>query len=474
MKVRKFSVSALDSPYLIDLIPSLLSCILGITRGKTERKKVIPKMVKKEDIDALKYHDLQARCRALGLSSKGKTDELKQRLKNYNELKAKCSTLGLSTDGTPEEMMQRLNDYNAPNAQTPRLSDIDEEDESESESDRTTPPPRRRTRGRSVDLNNRRLSGLSTRSRTRSSSRDRRGSEIGRRRSSSVPKTPTPINDILLGNEDPFEGSPLRADQIEQRLADIEGKQHSTDDKYGEVVKHQRDLQNQVYNELSSLKEFREYAKSKINELKNEEELIRKHREQVNTYLKNHVNDTKASIVDVKSAFEVEIKSIKSESVKMSQTMAVEIKSFKDELSESIKSSNEEADVKLTATKRTMDDKFAEHNGKVETLGKEVAEVWDLVNEDIIDEMKMINQKLSAAVSEQSELKSELSKLKVELSKLKSQNRSLLFLSIFTTFLLVVATDFFPFDAASAFDAVSTRFKLCWIWFQRGCFQTPH
>jgi len=103
----------------------------------------------------------------------------------------------------------------------------------------------------------------------------------------------------------------------------------------------------------------------------------------------------------------------------------------------------------------------------VETLGDEVAEVRDLVNDDIINEMKSINQKLSAAVSEQSELRSEL-------SKLKSQNRSLLFLSIFTTFLLVVATDFFPFDAASAFDAVSTRFKLCWIWFQRGCFQTPH
>eukprot|EP00985_Skeletonema_marinoi_P019313 scaffold11018_cov127-Skeletonema_marinoi.AAC.8 len=430
-------------------------------------------MVEEEDIDALKYHDLQARCRALGLSSKGKTDELKQRLKDYNELKTRCSALGLSTDGKPEELRQRLNDYNAPNAQTPRLSDIDEEDESESESDRTT--PRRRTRGRSVDLNNRRLSG-----RTRSSSRDRRGSEIGRRRSSSVPKTPTPINDILLGNEDPFEGSPLRADEIEQRLRNVEGKQHSTDDKYGEVVKHQRDIQNQVfsaqnqvYNKLSSLEEFREYAKSKINELENEEELIKKYREQVNTYLKKHVNDTKASIVDVKSAFEAEIKSIKSESVKMSQTMAVEIKSFKDELSESIKSSNEEADVKLTATKRTMDDQFAEHNGKVETLGKEVAEVWDLVNEDIIDEMKMINQKLSAAVSEQSELKSELSKLKVELSELKSRNQNLVFMSILLL-VVVVATDFFPFDAASAFDAVSTRFKLCWIWFQRGCFQTPH
>jgi len=428
------------------------------------RKKVNSEMVEEEGIDALKYNALKARCSALGLSCKGKTDELKQRLKDYNELKERCSALGLSTDGKPEEMMQRLNDYNAPNAQTPRLSDIDEEDESESESDRTT--PRRRTRGRSVDLNNRRLSGLSTRSRTRSSSRDRRGSEIGRRRSSSVPKTPTPINDILLGNEDPFEGSPLRADQIEQRLRDIEGKQHSTDDKYGEVVKHQRDIQNQVfsaqnqvYNKLSSLEEFREYAKSKINELENEEEIIKKYREQVNTYLKKHVNDTKASIVDVKSAFEAEIKSIKSESVKMSQTIAVEIKSVKDELSESIKSSNDEADGKLTATKRTMNEKIAEYNGKVEKLGDEVAEVWDLVNDDII--------KLSAAVSEQSELRSEL-------SKLKSQNRSLLFMSIFTTFLLVVATDFFPFDAAGAFDAVSTRFKLCWIWFQRGCFQTPH
>eukprot|EP00984_Skeletonema_dohrnii_P035001 scaffold34594_cov135-Skeletonema_dohrnii-CCMP3373.AAC.2 len=412
-------------------------------------------MVEEEGIDALKYNALKARCSALGLSGKGKTDELKQRLKDYNELKERCSALGLSTDGKPEEMMQRLNDYNAPNAQTPRLSDIDEEDESESESDRTT--PRRRTRGRSVDLKIADKIFVS-------------------RRSSSVPKTPTPINDILLGNEDPFEGSPLRADEIEQRLRNIEGRQHSTDDKYGEVVKHQRDLQNQVYNELSSLKEFREYAKSKINELKNEEELVKKHREQVNKYLKKHVNDTNDSIVDVKSAFEVEIKSIKSESVKMSQRITVEIKSVKDELSESIKSSNEGVDGKLTATKRTMDEKFAEYNGKVETLGKEVAEVWDLVNDDIIDEMKLLNQKLSAAVSEQSELRSELSKLKVELSELKSRNQSLVFMSIFTALLLVVvvATDFFPFDAAGAFDAVSTRFKLCWIWFQRGCFQTPH
>ncbi len=63
-----------------------------------------------------------------------------------------------------EELRKRLNDYNYDgsepnaNAQMSQLSvsDIDEGDENESERSTT---PRRRTRGRSVDLNSRRLSG---------------------------------------------------------------------------------------------------------------------------------------------------------------------------------------------------------------------------------------------------------------------------------------------------------------------------
>lgn len=106
---------------------------------------------------------------------------------------------------------------------------------------------------------------------------------------------------------------------------------------------------------------------------------------------------------------EDEIKSAKDES---SEMLAAEIKSVKDELSESIKN----VDSKLTATKRTTDEKLAEYNGKLETTSNEVAELWSLLNDDVLNEIKLINQKLAEAKSENSEL--------------KSRNRSLLFLSI--------------------------------------------
>lgn len=362
------------------------------------------------------------------------------------ELIVKCKELGIGTTGKKlrkDDYIQRLNEYNALNAQTPRLSDIDEEGESASERSTT---PRRRTRGRSVDSDSRRLSlsELSTRSRTRSSSRTR-GNESGRRRSYSIPKTPTPINDVLMRNEDPFERSPQRAVQLEQRLANIEGKQQSTDDRLGDMAQNQTGL----YQELGCLKEFREHARSKIDKLENGEELIKQFKENVNSYFSRHVRGVNESIAKVESAYEGEIESIKSENVKTYRKITAEIKSVKGELSSRIE---------------TGAAKFDAYKDKVEKMDNDFADVWTIINDHVIEELKI--------------LKSEQSKLKSELSKLKSQIRCLLLLSSmifgFGLLLTIIVTDFVPFNAAIASDAILNRFRLCWIWFQRSCFQPHH
>ena len=123
-----------------------------------------------------------------------------------------------------------------------------------------------------------------------------------------------------------------------------------------------------------------------------------------------------------------------------------------------------ELESKLTAAKRSIDEQLAECNGKLAKTNNELAEAWNLINDDVINEIKLINQKLTEA-------KSELSEFKSEFSELKAQNRSLLSLSIFMTLLLLcVAVVFFHIDAANTtFDDIIARFNFCW--FQRGCFQ---
>ena len=201
-----------------------------------------------------------------------------------------------------------------------QVSDIDEEGEGESETDISR---RSSIRGRSVDRrSSRRLSGLSARSLSHG-----RGDESGRRRSysDSAPKTPrTPINDIL--NSHPFEGSPV-ADQIVQRLTNvIEGN-----NKFGDVLKNQMNLQKEVYNELGSMKK----------NIKNEEESIKQYKEQVRSFLVKHVeehnkkfNETRAVVAEAKSAVEDEILSVKNElsqkintaKAESSEILAAEIK----------------------------------------------------------------------------------------------------------------------------------------------------
>jgi len=420
------------------VIISFIDQIIDLS-NKAKVKAILKlKMVEEDAIDLLTVRELRDRCGQLGLDTKGlrlKGDFVQALTDhNHNELKARCSAIGLNTEGGTEELRKRLNDYNyddsAPNTQMSQLSDIDEGDENESERSTT---PRRRTRGRSVDLNSRRLSGLSTRSRTRSSSRDKRGSESERRRSRSrshsIPKTPTPINDILIGNDDPFEGSP-RADQFEQRLANIECKQHLTSDKYNEVLKLQMEHQTKIFNELGSLKEFKENTKSKLDKLESGEMLNKQCGEKVETYF-----------LRLKGAVEAELQS---NNLKISQKIKEEIESVNDKFSESIESFNADVESKLTltATKET----YEKMKNK---LDNDVAEIWNLINDDVIDEMKLLKSELS----EMKLLKSELSKFKI--------------LSIVLGLLLIAATNSFPFDAASTFDAMITRFRMCWIWFQQ-------
>ena len=359
------------------------------------------------------------------------------------KLKAKCKELGLDhKNGIRNDFIRRLNDYyenvNAPDSQTPRLSDIDEV--GESESDRST-TPRRKTRGRSDESDtSRRLSGLSTRSRTRSSSRPRRDSVGGRRRSFSATKTPrTPINDVLNGIVDPYERSPQpQRDQIiELRLANVEGKQQSTDDRFSEVTKNQIDLAQEV----GCLKEFRDHTKSKIDKLENKEKLVI----DIEQCFIKHVNETRASFAKMKSDHEVEIGSIKSENVKTSETITKEINSLQGEVASSIEKLSK--DVKGTVQ-------------KVERLDKDVNEIWIPIK-PLIEDNVLMKKDISVGKTEQSKLVSDLasvkkdisavkleqSKLECDLSKLKSQNRCLLLISIGLGLLLVATTDFFPFDA---------------------------
>ena len=74
-------------------------------------------------------------------------------------------------------------------------------------------------------------------------------------------------------------------------------------------------------------------------------------------------------------------------------------------------------------------------------LDNDVTEIWNLINDDIIRDMKLLKSELS----EMKLLKSELSKFKI--------------LSIVLGLLLI--------DAASTFDAMITRFRMCWICFQQ-------
>ena len=132
-----------------------------------------------------------------------------------------------------------------------------------------------------------------------------------------------------------------------------------------------------------------------------------------------HVNETRASFAKIKSEHEVEIGSIKSENVKTSQTITEEIKSVKGEI--------------------------------IDMFSKDIKEVKE-------------------AVQKVERLDKDVKSMKKEISMVKSQNRCLLLISIGLGLLLVATTDFFPFDAAAASEAILTRLRLSWLWFQRGCF----
>jgi len=349
------------------------------------------------------------------------------------------------------------------------LSDIDEESERES----IISLRRNRGRSRSVDKGSRRLSDLSS----GSLSRGRGGNGIERRRSQSAPRTPTPINDILQENSDPYdEGSPPLEDRL---VVQYSRKQ---DDYYGEVMKNQVDL----YKQVGSLNEFKEFAKSKFNELQKEENSMKEYRDTLisrvttledklqtlGSNVKTHYgdqfkkvhNDTRA-LTEAKRALEDDIQSVKNElfediktaNDESSKILRAEIRSVNDDLSESIK----DVDSQLTVTRDEMGGKLTEYNGKLEKTSNDGAELWTFLNDDVLSEINLINRKLALATS--------------EISELKSRKRSLSFLSLLSIFMALllgsVLADFSQFDAASTLDDIFTRLSLSWFWLQR-FFQT--
>ena len=339
-------------------------CLAGKHQTKESNTPYI--IMKEAEIDSLAFNGLRSLCKNLELATSGKTDELRQRLKDH---------------------------FAQP--PTPRLSDIDEEDGEESDESGETVRNHRRSsfRGRSTG-------------RARSLSRDRRDSVGGgagaRRRSISTPKTPTPINDLLMRSEEPYEASPQRTDQIERRLSIIE-ERHLQWDAITDQQRQLTGLRSSFVDDIASLEK-------KTNERQNDilcrvKEFLKKQDEKV--------NDVSASIAEAKGAIEKQNKSLK-------DLTAARIESVREELSQSVKNVEE----KLNSAMKTVDDMRGKYQEKMEKLGNEIYDIRNL-NGDFVDEFKLLNQSMEKEAAKQTQLKSDLSVLQVEMSgqfKLLNQN----------------------------------------------------